>query len=726
MTRTGAPKGADAVPDQRNRDERTALLHSALEARNRGLCVLPVAVDGTKAPHPSIGKWTRWQSELPDVDTVVGWFTNYDTDGMGIVCGPVSDGLELLEFEAVAVDDGTADAFAEACEHAGLGRVLARIVDGYTEQSAGGGIHLLYRCTSVDKNTKLARRPDGDKVQVLIETRGEGGFAVVAPSAGRTHPNGRAWKRAAATSPIPRFDTIARITPEERSELHRIARMFDEMPSRPIVHPPAAAHSNGDRPGDRFNLSATWADVLEGWTHVYDRGHWSAWRRPGKEPPGISATTNHEGTDRLKVFSTSTVLDTEGTYSKFEALTMLRYDGDFAAAARALADTTSKAGPSVTVTEGQVKNSAQPFEPDGVYLVRASSIEPEQVDYLDEPLIPLRVVTLMVGLDGVGKSTVLYTKAAHGTRGTLDGIYHGEPINVVIASSEDHDASVIVPRLLAAGADLDYVHIVKVCRDGLTGDIALPDDLDALEDKVLEVDARLLIVDPLVAHLPMNIDSHKAQHIRRVLGPLAHLAETGHLAVTAVVHFNGTASADVRSRINGSKAIRDASRSVIVCGTDPDDETQFVMCQDKNSFGPRSNTGKAYRIETAYAEHRGQTFKTSRVVWLGDITIDSRGLLSGGRSDDNDPQIRDAESVLAAILADGPMWVKDVFDAMREAGFTKDQAKRAKAKLGIHSAKFGKPGDTDSGWKWVPPRIANSLQPEGSEERQGSEGSASS
>src|SRR5690606_27532004 len=49
------------------------------------------------------------------------------------------------------------------------------------------------------------------------------------------------------------------------------------------------------------------------------------------------------------------------------------------------------------------------------------------------------------------------------------------------------------------------------------------------------------------------------------------------------------------------------------------------------------------------------------------------------------------------------LWVKDAIDRMAEAGFSKDQAKRAKRKLKVRSEKFGKPGDTDQGWKWVLP-----------------------
>jgi hypothetical protein len=147
---------------------------------------------------------------------------------------------------------------------------------------------------------------------------------------------------------------------------------------------------------------------------------------------------------------------------------------------------------------------------EGVYLVRASEIEPQEVDYFDEPDIPLKVVTLMTGVDGVGKSTILYSKGAGATRGKRPGKFYGAPVDVVIASSEDHPNTVIIPRLKAAGADLERVHIVKVRRQGLEGEISLPDDLDAVALEVGRVGARLLIVDPLIAHMPLHVDSYKA------------------------------------------------------------------------------------------------------------------------------------------------------------------------------------------------------------------------
>jgi hypothetical protein len=336
-------------------------------------------------------------------------------------------------------------------------------------------------------------------------------------------------------------------------------------------------------------------------------------------------------------------------------------------------------------------------EGDGVYLVRASTLEPEAVEYLEEGLLPLRVITLVTGVDGVGKSTILYDKGAGVTCGKLAGSFEGESVDVVIASSEDHPQSVILPRLIAASADLDRVHIVKVRREGFDGEIVLPEDLTEVAERVAEVEARLLIVDPLVAHLPLNIDSYKAQHVRAVLAPLARLAEDQLLAVAAVVHFNGTPSTDVRTRISGSKALRDAARSVLVCGRDPDDETRYLLLQDKNSFGPRPKTAWSYEIKGATVNHRGQTFLTSRVEWGDEVEITSYGLLAPTDPSEQSSQKIAAMVILDALAAEALPW-SDIAARIHAQGVSERTGRRARDNL--KSEGWIQVQKGERGWLW--------------------------
>jgi AAA domain/Bifunctional DNA primase/polymerase, N-terminal len=304
---------------------------AAVVAYDADLCTVPAAADGTK--RPGLNEWKRYQTERPSIEQVLAWFDG-TPQGFGVICGRVSGGLEMLEFEGRARCIYTE--FVRASRAAGLGDLIDRIRDGYEEETPTGGIHWLYRSEQITGNLKLARRPGPAEhdVEVLIETRGEGGFVIVAPSGGTVHPNGGSWVLSAGG-----FESIATITPDERAELHRVAALFDEMPPRdPPRSPSSSPRTDGDRPGDRYNATTTWAEVLEphGYTDVYEHDGETAWRRPGKDH-GISATTNYRGSDLLYVFSTSTPFESERGYDRFGAYAVLNHGGHLRAAARALA-----------------------------------------------------------------------------------------------------------------------------------------------------------------------------------------------------------------------------------------------------------------------------------------------------------------------------------------------------------------------------------------------------
>lgn len=317
-----------------------SLLDEAQAYAAAGLSVVPVAVDGTKRPAVP---WKPYTTIPATPEQLTTWFATDTYDGLGIICGAVSGHLEMLEIEGRAPE--LVPALGQALTDHGMQDLWQRICSGYLEKSPSGGMHWLYRVDGTARgNTKLARRPiETGGVDVLIETRGEGGYTVAAPSAGRTHPTGRPWERLAGTP-----STIPTLTVDERDALYAICGLFDQMP---VPEPEPAATSSpaepgraseGLRPGDDYNQRATWDEILtpRGWTKTRSFGRRGfGWVRPGKKPAdGISATTgmSDDDADRLYVFSTSTEFESERPYSKFAAYTLLEHAGDYAAAAKAL------------------------------------------------------------------------------------------------------------------------------------------------------------------------------------------------------------------------------------------------------------------------------------------------------------------------------------------------------------------------------------------------------
>ena len=257
--------------------------------------------------------------------------------GIGIVTGKVSGNLELLEFD----DKPTYLAFVQAAEGCGLAPLVRRIETGFLEESPKPGVHWLYRCDEIGGNTKLAKRPKqpGEKAaQVLIETRGEGGYVIVSPSSGPTHPSGKPYTQVSGG-----FDSIATITPEERADLFDLAKTFNGAPDHVSAEYVAAEHRtaehtpSGVRPGDDYNARASWKQFLteRGWAFVYSKDRCDYWRRPGKNN-GVSACTGWGGKDYFYCWSASTEFEIEKPYDKFGFYARTIHHGDIKGAAEAL------------------------------------------------------------------------------------------------------------------------------------------------------------------------------------------------------------------------------------------------------------------------------------------------------------------------------------------------------------------------------------------------------
>lgn len=318
--------------------------------------------------------------------------------------------------------------------------------------------------------------------------------------------------------------------------------------------------------------------------------------------------------------------------------------------------------------------------------VRASEVRAERRRFAWSPRVPLGAVTILAGNPGVGKSTIAVDVAARATRGELAGDLDG-PADVLIASAEDHRSAVIVPRLLAAGADVERVHLAPP--------FTLPDDLGDLERWLRDSGAVLAILDPFVSFVAGRVNTWRDQDVRRVLSPLAALAEDVGTALVPVVHLNKATGGDLLARVGGSVGIVAAARSALLAAKDPaDPDGPRVLAHAKANMGVEAPALR-YRLIGATVEGG---IPTSRVEWLGEAEgVEAGDLLSTMDAEERAEQ-QDAGEWLSSILAGGPMAAREVFKAGRAEGFTPDVLKRAKARLGVKSSKtgFGTRGE----WVW--------------------------
>ena len=221
----------------------------------------------------------------------------------------------------------------------------------------------------------------------------------------------------------------------------------------------------------------------------------------------------------------------------------------------------------------------------GVPLMRGDMVFSEDVKWIPEyeDYIPFGGITHLAGMPGCNKSTFTCRIAADVTKLGL---------SVFFITSEDSTDAVIVPRLIAAGADLTKVFIANK-------HLTIPHDLAGIEQNVEHERVRLLIIDPIDAHLDTAVDSFKSQSIRGALAPLAFLASRLNCAVILVGHPNKGTRKDPMLRVGGSIGIPGIARSALMMGNHPDHPMEAgmrVVSAYKGNWSQRPKS-RIYRIE---------------------------------------------------------------------------------------------------------------------------------
>ena len=326
----------------------------------------------------------------------------------------------------------------------------------------------------------------------------------------------------------------------------------------------------------------------------------------------------------------------------------------------------------------------------------ASSIKPRPVRWLWPDRISLGSLTLLAGREGIGKSLVGVWLAAQLTCGTLPGSRYGTPSRVLFATSEDAWEFTMVPRLLAAGADLAMVGRVQVDDDGLTVGLTLPVDAAGLGTYMASHDVALLVLDPLTSVMDGRIDAHRDREVRTALEPLGQLAEGANAAVLGLVHLGKALSKDPVNLILGSRAFSAVARGALVAARDPDDEKSNVLSVEKSNLGRIDVPGLTYRIDGAEIATDEGMASAGLLTWTGETDLRVRDIMADA---DGDRSERDeAEEWLTSYLIDrnGEASAGDVLKAARADGIAPRTVQRARKRTGVTTAKASFGG----GWVW--------------------------
>ena len=345
--------------------------------------------------------------------------------------------------------------------------------------------------------------------------------------------------------------------------------------------------------------------------------------------------------------------------------------------------------------------------PSQAIVVRLSDVEPEPISWLWKGRIALGKLTIISGDPGLGKSLLTSALAAIVSKGYLFPVDDlPAPVgDVVLLSAEDDPADTIRPRLDAAGADCQRIHILKAVKavdeegNPIQRIFSFKRDMEVLGKLLPTIpDCRLLVVDPISAYLD-GTDSNNNSDVRGLFAPLAELAARHKIAVVLVSHLNKNSGGNALYRTMGSLAFVAAVRAAYVVTKDLQNPQRRLFLPVKNNLAP-TTTGLAYSVITA--ENRAPL-----IAWEPELVITTADeALAPPALDEEKNATDEATDFLRGLLSTGAVKASDALKQAQEAGISKKSLRRAREKLGIQPEKT----DFNGGWKWELPEGAQHSQ----------------
>ena len=322
---------------------------AALQYQDAGYNCIPIALDGSK--RPAVSTWKPYQTQQASSTELQQWFGTQQL-GIGIVCGPVSGNLLVIDFDRDAEQTYLLWMQLVRQQMPTLADQLAVV------KTPRPGYHVWISCDEqppapqvlaytapeprvLDANTPVLDA-DGNPILapgVLIEVRSSGNYVIAPGSPSAVHASGRnyVWHRGGPGK-------VPKLSSSQVHTLLDLARQLTRYTPQHVTRPESAGtiYQGEPRPGDIYNEQTDLLGLLQqhGWTeHHTAAGDVVHVTRPGKRTSDgasgtVGALRSPTGKPLLYVFSSSaSPFDANQTYDAFAAYTLLVHRGDYSRAA---------------------------------------------------------------------------------------------------------------------------------------------------------------------------------------------------------------------------------------------------------------------------------------------------------------------------------------------------------------------------------------------------------
>lgn len=295
------------------------MIKTALNYKAAGLSVI-----GCTDKRPVASSWIEYQTNIATDDDLNIMFKDRKAPQIAVICGAISGNLELIDIDDVDIVDEVWTAIVDLFD--GQAPPLTFV------KTQSGGAHIYYRCETIEGNLKLARKPipNSKKIDVRIETRGEGGYAIAPPSPCYKLMHGD----------ILNIKTIDADTRDDILDICRSYNLYFPKASAPKKITNIDPNEYRETPWDNYNAdtSEPWEAILNshGWERVpnLDTSERQFWKRPGTK--NKTSANWHLSKRIFFVHSSSTILDSDKGHTPFSILAHYEHDGDFSEAAKHL------------------------------------------------------------------------------------------------------------------------------------------------------------------------------------------------------------------------------------------------------------------------------------------------------------------------------------------------------------------------------------------------------